>query len=116
MSVCWRQVTAAPEEPIVRLAVPTEQEVEPPVDTGVPTVSDACTFAIVDASAPNEERSESIDWTCASVSAAACAIGARASIDVAIASPVATAATFIVAFVVTVCITIINEFKRSEER
>ena len=41
---------------------------------------------------------------CESVSAAACAIGASESIDVAIASPVATAATFATAFVVTVFI------------
>ncbi len=68
----------------------------------------ALTFAIVSAPAPNEERSERIDWTCAEVKLAACAIGARESIDVAIASPVATAATFAIAFVVTVCITIVK--------
>ena len=77
---------------------------------GVPPVSDALTFAIVDASAPNEERSERIDETCELVNAA-CAIGANESMDIAIASPVATAATFTVAFVVTVVITIVNYFK-----
>ena len=62
--------------------------------------------------APNEVRSERIDETCASVNVAACAIGARESIDVAIASPVATAATFAIAnFVVTFCITIVNDFR-----
>ena len=50
--------------------------------------------------------------TCELVNAA-CAIGANESIDTAIASPVTTAATFIVAFVVTICITIINGFKRT---
>jgi hypothetical protein len=78
------------------------------VITGALPVRDALTFAIVALSAPNEERSERIDWTCAEVRAAACAIGASASIDVAIASPVATAATFAIAFVVTVCITIVK--------
>lgn len=71
---------------------------------GVPPVREACTFEIVDASAPNEVRSERMAWTCELVRAAACAIGASESIDVAIASPVATAATFAIAFVVTVCI------------
>jgi hypothetical protein len=65
MSDCWRQVTAAPEEPTVRFAVPTEH--------------------------------------------AACAIGASESIDVARASPDATAATFATAFEVIV-ITIVNDF------
>jgi hypothetical protein len=87
------------------------EEVVVVVEDGVPPVSDAWTFAIVDASAPNEERSERIDETCALDSAAACAIGASESIEVAIASPVATAATFAIAFVVTVVITIVNYFK-----
>ena len=69
----------------------------------------AWTFAIVALFAPKLERSERIDETCASVSVAACAIGARESIDVAIASPVTIAATFAVAFVVTICITIVND-------
>jgi hypothetical protein len=69
MRVCWRHVTAAPEEPTVRFAVPTSQ--------------------------------------------AACAIGASESIEVAIASPVATAATFATAFVVIEFITIVNDFKRT---
>ncbi len=77
---------------------------------GVPPVREAFTFAIVAASAPNEERSERIDETCEAVKAAACAIGASESIDVAIASPVTTAA-ILVAFIVTICITIINDFK-----
>ena len=64
----------------------------------------ALTFAIVALLAPNEERSERIDWICALVSDAACAIGANESIDVAIASPVATAATFAIVFVVTIFI------------
>lgn len=71
----------------------------------------ALTFAIVALLAPNEERSERIDWICEDVSDAACAIGARESIDVAIASPAATAATFATAFVVNFCITIINDFR-----
>ena len=83
--------------------------VEPPVvEVGVPPVSDAWTFAIVDASAPNEERSEMIAETCELVNDAACAIGASESIEVAIASPAATAATFATALEVTVVITIIN--------
>src|SRR3989344_9579286 len=113
MSEFWRLVTEAPVEPIVRLAEPTSQEpviVAVLVVTAVP-VRAALTFAIVAALAPNEERSERIDWTCASVNVAACAIGASASIEVAIASPVATAATFATAFVVTVCITIVNDFR-----
>ena len=68
---------------------------------GVPPVSDAWTFAIVALSAPNEVRSETIAETCEEVNDAACAIGASESIEVAIASPVATAATFAIAFVVT---------------
>jgi hypothetical protein len=44
-------------------------------------------------------------------SQAACAIGASESIEVAIASPVATAATFAIAFVVIEVITIVNDFK-----
>jgi hypothetical protein len=92
----------------VVVVVVVEPEV---VDDGVPPVREAFTFAIVVLSAPNDERSERIDWTCAELKAAACAIGASESIDVAIASPVATAATFAIAFVVTVCITIVNYFK-----
>jgi hypothetical protein len=99
-------VTSAPVEPVVRsLVKEQDEEVVPvPVETGVPPVREAWTFAIVVLSAPNEERSERIDWTCAEVNAAACTIGANESIDVAIASPVATAATFATAFVVTVFI------------
>jgi len=81
---------------------------------GVPPVSEAWTFAIVLLSAPNDERSERIDWTCELVKAAACAIGASESIDVAIASPVATAATFAIA-VVVLFITIVNYFKSTFE-
>jgi hypothetical protein len=103
----------------VRSFVPNEQvvvvvvEPEVVVDDGVPPVREAWTFAIVDASAPNDERSERIDWTCDEVNDAACAYGASASIDVAIARPVATAATFAIAFVVTMFITIINYFRRT---
>ena len=111
MSACWRQVTAEPVEPTVRAAVPVEHEdevvvvVEPDVvDVIAVPVRAALTFAIVALLAPNEERSERIDWTCEDVRLAACAIGASESIDVAIASPVATAATFAIAFVVTVFI------------
>jgi hypothetical protein len=78
---------------------------------GVPPVSDAWTFAMVPLSAPNEVRSERIDWTCEEVNDAACAIGASESIEVAIASPVATAATFAIAFVVTDFIMIDKNFK-----
>jgi hypothetical protein len=115
MSAFWRHVTDIPVEPIVRLAekvqadVPVVVVVEPEV-TAVP-VRDALTFAIVVLSAPNDERSERIDETCALVKAAACTIGANESIDVAIASPVATAATFAAAIVVTFFITMINYFK-----
>jgi len=82
-----------------------------PVVVIVPPVRAALTFAIVAAFAPNEERSERIDETCAEVKLAAFAIGARVSIDVAIASPATIAATFADAFVVIICITIINDFK-----
>ena len=111
MSARWRHVTSIPVDPIVRSF---EKEHAPPVVVvvvvveGVPPVSDAWTFAIVALSAPNEVKSERIDETCEAVRLAACAIGARESIDVAIASPVATAATFAIAFVVTVCITIVK--------
>ena len=72
----------------------------------------ALTFAIVALLAPNEERSERIDWICELVNEAAFAIGANVSIDVAIASPVATAAILATAFEVTVfCITIINDLR-----
>jgi hypothetical protein len=60
-------VTAAPEEPIVRAAVPTEQEelvvvvVEPLVVVIEVPLRAAWTFAIVALFAPNEERSERID-------------------------------------------------------
>ena len=112
MSAFWRQVTSIPVEPVVR-SFEKEQDDEPVVVVvvvveGVPPVSDAWTFAIVALSAPNEVKSERIDETCEAVRLAACAIGARESIDVAIASPVATAATFAIAFVVTVCITIVK--------
>ena len=93
----------------VKAQLDAAEPVVPPV-AGAP-VRAALTFAIVALSAPNEERSERIDWICALVSDAACAIGASESTDVAIARPVATAATFASAFVVTVCITIVNEFK-----
>ena len=102
MSAFWRHVTVAPDEPIVR-APEKEQDdaevvvVEPDVVI-VPPVRAAFTFAIVPLLAPNEESSERIDWTCALVKLAAFAIGANESIDVAIASPVATAATFAIAF------------------
>ena len=107
-------MTSAPEDFIVKSFVKEQDEVVVAVVVvvvGVPPVSDAFTFAIVVLSAPNEERSERIDETCVSVSAAACAIGASESIDVAIASPVATAATFAIAFVVTLFITIVNYFR-----
>ena len=80
---------------------------------GVPPVSDARTFATVAASAPKDATMLTIESTWLGVRAAACAKGASESIDVAIASPVATAATFATAFVVTVCITIVNYFKRT---
>lgn len=70
--------------------------VEP--DVTVVPVRAALTFAIVALSAPNEESRPRIEETCVEVRAAACAIGASESIDVAIASPVATAATFAIAF------------------
>jgi len=90
-----------------------EQEPVAGVDgtVGALPVREACTFAIVDASAPKDERSEMMAETCELESDAACAIGASESIEVAIASPVATAATFAIAFVVTVVITIVNYFK-----
>ena len=110
MSACWRQVTSLPDEPAERSPV-NEQELDDGVDgtEGVPPVSDAFTFAIVVLSAPNEVRSERMDCTWESVSAA-CAIGASDSIEVAIASPVATAATFATALVV-IDITIVKEFR-----
>lgn len=49
-----------------------------------------------------------IAWTCVADNADACAIGASESIEVAIARPVATAATFATALEVTVVITIVN--------
>jgi len=107
-----------PVEPIVRFF---ENEQAAPVEVvvvvveGVPPVREAWTFAIVVLSAPNDERSERIDWTWEFVKAAACAIGASESIDVAIASPVATAATFAIAFVVTMFITIVNYFRSTFE-
>jgi len=60
-------VTSAPVEPIVKFRVKEQDEpvvvvvVVVVVVEGVPPVSDAWTFAIVDASAPNEVRSERID-------------------------------------------------------
>ena len=115
MSAFWRHVTAIPDEPIVRLAekeqaadVPVVEVVEPEV-TAVP-VRAALTLAIVALLAPNEERRPRIDEIFEGVKPAACAIGASESIDVAIASPVATAATFAIDFDI---ITIINEFKRT---
>ena len=89
--------------------LPVDVVVEPEV-TVVP-VRAALTLAIVALVAPNDERSERIAEVCALVNVAACTIGANESIDVAIASPVATAATFAAAFVVTFFITIINYFK-----
>jgi hypothetical protein len=70
------------------------------VVTGVP-VRAALTLAIVAELAPKDERSESIDWTCAFVRDAACASSANVETDVNIARPVATAATFAIALVVT---------------
>ena len=81
-----------------------DEVVVPPVPLVGWPFKAAWTFAIVALEAPNEERSERIDWICAEVKLAACAIGASESIDVAIASPVATAATFAIAFVVTIFI------------
>jgi hypothetical protein len=78
--------------------------VVPPV--GVPPVSDARTFAMVAASAPDEVIIWMMASTWAVFKAAACAIGAAASIETAIVRPVATAATFVAIFVVIV-ITII---------
>jgi hypothetical protein len=113
MSAFWRHVTAIPVDPIVRLdekvqadVPPVEVTVEPEV-TAVP-VRAALTFAMVALSAPNAEIIVRIDETCALVKLAADAIGATASIDAAIASPAAIAATFDFEFIV---ITIINEFK-----
>ena len=105
-----------PVEPIVRAAEKEQEEVvvvvEPDVVDVVP-VRAALTFAIVALFAPNEERSERIDWICELVRDAAYAVGANESIDVAIASPAATAATFASVFVVTVCITIVNDLRRT---
>ena len=82
---------------------------EPVVAAGAAVpVRAALTFAIVALSAPNAWIIERIDATCALVKLAADAIGASASIDVAIASPATIAATFDFEVIV---ITIINEFK-----
>ena len=67
-------MTSAPLEPSVKSFV-MEHDDEPVVVVvvvvvvGVPPVSEAWTFAIVDASAPKDVRSERIDWTCAEVTA-----------------------------------------------
>lgn len=86
--------------------VPVVVVVEPDVEVEGWPVRAAWTFEIVALEAPNEERSATMASMLACVRPAACAIGASESIDVAIASPVATAATFAIAFVVTVFITI----------
>jgi hypothetical protein len=62
-------------------------------------VSDALTFAMVALSAPNDVRSDTIAETCAEVKAAADAIGANESIDIANASPVATVTAFALMFI-----------------
>src|SRR3989338_9795576 len=113
-AVC-RLVTAAADEPIVRSAVPTLQAppvagVHVPGVTGAP-VRALFTFAIVALSAPKALSMLRIELTCALVRLAACATGARERIDAANASPVATAATFVIAFVVNVCITIVKNFR-----
>ena len=106
-------MTSEPDEPVVKSFVKEHADVvaPPPVETGVPPEREAWTFAIVALSAPKDWSSEMMAENCELVSAAACAIGASESIDVAIASPVATAATFAIAFVVTIFITIVNDFK-----
>ncbi len=85
-----------------------EEVVVPPVPVVGWPLRAAWTFAIVALLAPNEERSERMDWICEDVRDAACATGASESIDIAIASPVATAATFTFIFIP---ITIVNFFK-----
>ena len=102
-----------PVEPIVRSDEKLHDvdvcELLPPVLVGVPPVSDAFTFAIVVLSAPKEVRSERMDCTWESVNAA-CATGASDSIEVAIASPVVTAATFATALEV-IDITIVKNLE-----
>ncbi len=110
-------MTSAPVEPTVRSFVKEHAEevepvlVEPTVEVEGWPVRAAWTFEIVALDAPNEESNATMASMLACVRPAACAIGASESIDVAIASPVATAATFAIAFVVTVCITIVNDFR-----
>jgi len=78
MSACWRQVTVAPREPIVRSAVKLQDPdivvvVVLPVVTGAVPVSEAWTLAIVVESAPNDWSKDTMAWTWAEVSVAASA-------------------------------------------
>jgi len=85
-----------------------EEDTVPPVPLVGWPLRAAWTFAIVALEAPNEESSERIDEICEDVRDAADAIGASENIDVAIASPVTTAASLADALKVTICITIVN--------
>ncbi len=73
MSACWRHVTSAPFDPIVR-SLAKEQDEE--VVVGAEPVRAASTFAIVALSAPKAVRSARIDWICAVVSPEACVVAA----------------------------------------
>jgi hypothetical protein len=108
MSAFWRQVTSVPFAPTVRSRV-KEQDDDEGVEgiVGALPVREDCTFEIVAESAPKDCKSEMIAATCDEVNAAACAIGAAASIEATIVRPVATAATFVATFLVIV-ITIVN--------
>jgi hypothetical protein len=98
-------VTITPEEPVVRapekLHAPVVIEPVVVVVVMVPPVRAALTFAIVAESAPKDERSESIDWTCEDVRPAASAVAANERAPATIARPVATAATFAIVLVDT---------------
>jgi hypothetical protein len=61
ISALCKHFTSAPEEPMVKLRENEQEDAGVDGVEGVPPVREALTFAIVVASAPNEESNERID-------------------------------------------------------
>ena len=121
MSVVWRQVTSVPFEPIVRSCVKEHDEDDidgiDGADGAVP-LSEDWTFEIVDASAPNDWRRETIDWIWLWVNDAACASRAETPKRTAaiIPTPTNAAANFAVVLLRVNCIIeISNEITDKQE-
>src|SRR3989344_2588125 len=88
--ICCSAVTSAPVEPMVRFCVNVYEPLGVEGTTGALPVREACTFAIVAESAPNDWRSAMIASTCDCVKAAAPAGSATESASARPTTPAAS--------------------------